>query len=95
MLWRRYKRGQPYVWEGAAAQTPAQIGQVDLGPVWDIAPIHMMVLPNGKVMSWPGDYVSGDDSRLWDPDTNTLTIMPKAEYDLFCAGHAFMADGTC
>ena len=45
-------------------------------------------------MFWPGDYISGDDARLWDPVTNTLTSLSKARYDLFCAGHTLMSDGN-
>jgi galactose oxidase len=78
----------------AQAQTPSAVGQWVLGPAWDIAPVHMMLLPNGKVMFWPGDYVSGDDPRMWDPVTNTLSSLTKAGYDLFCAGHSFMEDGN-
>ena len=63
--------------------------------MWDIAPVHMVLLPNGKVMFWPGDYITGDDARLWDPATkNTLTSLSKATYDLFCAGHTLMSDGN-
>ncbi len=53
-----------------------------------------MVVPSGKVMFCPGNTISGDDARMWDPTTNTLTSLAKAGYDLFCAGHAFLADGT-
>ena len=77
----------------AAAQTPATVGQWSLGPVWDITPINMLVLPSGKVMFYPGLTVPGDDARLWDPATNTLTSLPKAGYDIFCTGHTFLADG--
>ena len=48
---------------------------------------------------WEGDVlaresISGDDARMWDPATNTLTSLAKAGYDLFCTGHTFLADGT-
>ena len=72
----------------------SMVGAWALGPVWDISPINMLVLPNGKVMMYPGDFISGDDPRVWDPTTNTLTALPKAGYDLFCSGHSFLADGT-
>src|SRR6476620_12722013 len=76
------------------AQTPATVGQWTLGPVWDITPINMLVLPNGKVMFYPGFTINGDDARLWDPATNTLTGLAKAGYDLFCTGHTLLTDGT-
>ena len=78
----------------AQAQTPAQIGQWSLGPSWDIAPINMLVLPSGKVMFYPGNTISGDDARVWDPETNTTTSLTKAGYDIFCSGHSFMQNGS-
>lgn len=77
-----------------SAHANSTVGQWTLGPVWDIAPIHMQVLPTGKVMFYPGNTISGDDPRSWDPATGTLTSLPKAGFDLFCNGHAFMTDGT-
>jgi len=57
-------------------------------------PVHNHLLPNGKVLIWPGDEgISGDDARLFDPVTQNLSGVPKANYDLFCAGHAFLPDG--
>jgi hypothetical protein len=76
------------------AHANSTVGQWTLGPVWDIAPIHMMVLPNGKVMFYPGNTINGDDPRSWDPATGTLTTLAKAGFDLFCTGHSFMTDGT-
>jgi len=78
----------------AYAQTPATVGAWSLGPVWDIAPINMLVLPNGKVMFYPGNTISGDDPRMWDPATDTLTSLAQAGYDIFCTGHSFLKDGT-
>lgn len=78
----------------AQAQTPAQIGQWSNGPFWDIAPINMLLLPSGKVMFYPGNTISGDDARVWDPATNTTTSLAKAGYDIFCNGHSFLRDGT-
>src|SRR5262249_5938512 len=78
----------------AQAQTPNQIGRWDLGPVWDVTPINMLVLPSGKLMFYPGFTIYGDDARLWDPATNTLTSLAKAGYDLFCSAHSFLLDGT-
>jgi hypothetical protein len=57
-------------------------------------PVHNHHLPNGQVLFWPGDQgISGDDARLFDPVTQNLSGVPKANYDLFCAGHAFLPDG--
>jgi hypothetical protein len=57
-------------------------------------PVHDHLLPTGKVMIWPGDAgISGNDPRLWNPVDWSVTALPKAGYDLFCTGHAFLADG--
>jgi hypothetical protein len=75
-------------------------GQADQTGRWDTLatlpffPVHDHLLPNGKVMIWPGDGgISGDDPRLWDPDTQSVTLLAKPGYDLFCAGHAFVSSG--
>ena len=58
-------------------------------------PVHANLLPNGKVMIWPGDSgISGDDPRTWDPSDNSLTNLAKPGYDLFCVGHVSLADGS-
>ncbi len=52
------------------------------------APVNANMLPTGKVL-----FYSTDNARIWDPDTGSLTTTPKAEYNLFCNGHAFIEDG--
>jgi hypothetical protein len=45
-------------------------------------------------MIWPGDAgISGNDPRLWNPADASVTALAKPGYDLFCSGHAFLADG--
>ncbi|MFM8471447.1 MAG: Calx-beta domain-containing protein [Limisphaerales bacterium] len=65
-----------------------------------IVPIHLNLLPTGKVVLWdrgaPFDTVfGGTDGRpyLWDVNAGTFTLAPWPGYDLFCAGHGLMADG--
>jgi hypothetical protein len=70
------------------------VGAWSMGPVWDISPINMLVLPDGKIMFYPGYGISGNDPRMWDPVTNTLTSLAKPGYDIFCSGHSFMKDGS-
>ncbi|MBW8878653.1 MAG: DUF1929 domain-containing protein [Acidobacteria bacterium] len=75
---------------------PAVSGQ--WGPVIALptVPIHMHVLPTGKVMFWDRhDHVNGwdGDPRLWDPATQTVTTLALPGYDLFCSGHSFLDDG--
>jgi hypothetical protein len=47
------------------------------------------VLPTGKVLFYP--YT--DDPHLWDPVTGTVTSAALSGYNIFCTGHAFLADG--
>ena len=83
----------------AARAQVDQIGQWDkLTPDLPFFPVHAHLLPTGKVMLWPGDGgISGNDPRLWDPATpptqTSLKLLAKPGFDLFCAGHAFLADG--
>ncbi|HSV36094.1 MAG TPA: galactose oxidase-like domain-containing protein [Ramlibacter sp.] len=55
-----------------------------------VIPIHHQLLPTGKVMMFGRP---GDQPYLLDPVTQALSTTPNAGYDLFCAGHAFLADG--
>jgi len=66
---------------------------------WDIVPLHMHLLPTGKILAW-GKFENGTmvmgNPRLWNPAAGpptTATPVP-ADTMLFCSGHSFMADGT-
>ncbi|MEO7987790.1 MAG: galactose oxidase-like domain-containing protein, partial [Gemmatimonadales bacterium] len=73
------------------------------GPVvpWDIVPLHLHLLPTGKLLGW-GKFEDGTNNmvmgspRLWDPAAGTpaaTAIRVPADTMLFCAGHSLMADG--
>ena len=38
-------------------------------------------------------YPYNDDPRLWDPANNSIVLLPKVGYNIFCTGHSFLADG--
>lgn len=70
-----------------------------------LVPIHVMVLPNGKVLMWDsvGDnpaetYPNHDFTRasVWDPETNIVTNVNNLQtgYNVFCSGHVHLPDGT-
>lgn len=68
---------------------------------WPNVPLHMSVLPNGKVLTWSDD-VNGEgplpgqnsfDSHVWDPASGTFSHIPVNFIDAFCAGHVFLPDG--
>jgi Galactose oxidase-like, Early set domain/Bacterial Ig-like domain (group 1)/Kelch motif len=72
------------------------------GPVvdWPMVPLHIHLLPTGKILGW-GKYDAGATGtmggrpRLWDPASGPPTTAQMIDVDtmLFCSGHAFMADG--
>ncbi len=82
----------------SAAQPPDVIGQWSLVTPLPYFPVHTHMLPTEKVMIWPGDLpgggVSGNDPRSWDPADQSVSILSKPGYDIFCSGHSFLADGT-
>lgn len=65
----------------------------------EILAIHVALLGNGKLLIFPGDQHRGSatdfqHARLFNPITNL--IEPSADpptTDVFCSGHAFLADG--
>jgi hypothetical protein len=70
------------------------------GPIieWDIVPLHMTLLPTGKILAWgkrdPADTVGLP--RVWDPAAGLPSgLSPIAGVDtmLFCAGQTLMPDG--
>jgi hypothetical protein len=77
--------------------TPSLTGE--WGPVqaWPSLPIHIHLLPTGKVMFWDRhSRTDGWDGTpyLWNPASGKFETTPLPPYDLFCAGHTFMADGN-
>jgi galactose oxidase len=65
---------------------------------WDIVPLHLSLLPTGKLLAW-GKYESGTTSmanpRLWNPSAGppSSAISLSTPDMLFCSGHTLMADG--
>jgi galactose oxidase-like protein len=78
---------------------PAAAATGSWGPVipWDIVPLHLSLLPTGKLLAWGKFEVDGSMGmpRLWDPASGSPSSAPMVEVDtmLFCSGHGFMADG--
>jgi hypothetical protein len=70
------------------------------GPLvsWDIVPLHMNLMPNGKILAWGKTDVLPDTMgmpRMWDPSSGAPAAAPMVPVDtmLFCAGHALLPDG--
>jgi len=66
----------------------------------EVLAIHAALLGDGRVLYFSGSEHNAeqskagliDHSRIFDPKTNAITTIPSPTHDLFCAGHAFLAD---
>ena len=76
----------------ANAQDPAQVGQWSSVFPMGYKSVHSILLPTGKVL-----YFSVREESLqpqiWDPATNTFTPAAQPGYEIFCAGHSYLANG--
>jgi galactose oxidase len=70
------------------ATTPALAGQWSTPFSWPIVAVHMMLLPNGRVLS----IGRTGSPQVWNPATKAFASVP-APARLFCAGHALLSDG--
>ena len=55
---------------------------------WPIVAVHMILLPNGQVLSIGRVGVP----QVWDPASGSFTSAPSPAW-LFCAGHVLLSDG--
>jgi len=78
----------------------ATTGKWDAPVQWGtIVPLHMALLPTGKILAWGREELDGSmgQPRLWDPTSGSpegMAVEVAADTMLFCAGHALMADGN-
>ncbi len=74
-------------------------------PAKDGLAIHATVLPTGKVLAWGGgdktfsdrnDLTAhnGNDTYLWDPSSDTKSLIRNNTTEIFCAGHALTPEGN-
>ena len=79
---------------------PAQASTGQWGSVipWDIVPLHMSLLPNGKIFAWGKTDVADTMGmpRIWDPATGSPNGAAEIHVDemLFCAGHTLLPNGN-
>ena len=79
----------PGVWAQADVQ-----GQWGAVTSWPILPIHVTLMPTGKVLAYGHDStVNTTLATVWDPTTNSFQTTSFSNADLFCAGHGLLADG--
>ena len=86
-----------YTAEGAsgALRAPAAARAGSWGPVltWPVSAVNAHLLPDGRVLFW-GDHHEGTMPFTWDPATNHVSELTPPGWNLFCAGHTLLADGT-
>lgn len=74
-----------------------QVGEWAAPAGWPFVPVHLHVLPNGKVLAWAGENVDNPAHRtdvwLWDPANGSFVEADNNTLDLFCSGHSFLPDG--
>src|SRR5262249_49862571 len=72
-----------------------------------INPVHVTLLPSGKVLMWPRGALmkpvgpKGEPApteaicypRIWDPISHTFTAPARPTYNVFCSGHSLLGDG--
>lgn len=60
---------------------------------WPISATHTSLQPDGRVMFF-GEFDEGNQApRRWDPASNSVSSLARPGYNIFCAGHSYLADG--
>lgn len=102
----------PHTLEFTAGAASVTSSPVDLDPLppeattgkwgavinWDVVPLHMNLMANGRILAWGKTDVGADTMgvpRLWNPAAGAPTTAQMIMVDtmLFCAGHALLPDG--
>ncbi|MCY1078725.1 galactose oxidase-like domain-containing protein [Archangium lansingense] len=77
----------------AGAADPKIAGEWSPMMNFPVSLTHAHLLPTGKVMFF-GEFEEGlEPPRLWDPASGALSNLPLPDYNIFCAGHSYLADG--
>jgi hypothetical protein len=77
----------------ARAADPKLVGEWSPPMAFPVSMTHAHLLPTGKVMFF-GEFDEGlMPPQLWEPDTGALSNLPLPEYNIFCSGHSYLADG--
>lgn len=71
-----------------SATTAVETGQWSAPFAWPIVAVHMILLPNGRVLS----IGRTGQPQIWNPATNAFTSV-TAPARLFCSGHSLLSDG--
>jgi hypothetical protein len=80
---------------------PGTVGQWGTQTLLDEVPVHISVLPDGRLLYWGRDKHPVDKwdiagsckTYTWNPTTNARAMFPNNTTNLFCSGHSFLPDG--
>jgi hypothetical protein len=73
---------------------PSQVGQWSSVASWPVLPIHVTLMPNGKVLAFGHDAANNTTlGTVWNPSANSFQSTSFSGGDLFCAGHGLLPDG--
>jgi Domain of unknown function (DUF1929)/Bacterial Ig domain/Divergent InlB B-repeat domain len=74
------------------ANPRSQTGEWSPVMTWPLVAIHANLLKTGKVLVWDEEDTT-THPMLWDPVTQSLTGTGAVGNELWCSGHAHLADG--
>ncbi len=74
------------------AQDPTQVGLFSSVLNMPYESVHMSLLPNGKVLIF-GLLSDSLNPIIWDPATGNTSPAAPISYEVFCSGHALLANG--
>ena len=104
-------QGQAIIKDDDAAPPPLgnpfQLGKWEPCEELDTVPVHMSLLPDGRLLYWGRDKVTnpdgnddgsdvggGCDTYTWDPITKAKSpVIRNSKTNLFCSSHSFLPDG--
>jgi PKD repeat protein len=72
------------------ANDPGHIGQWSSPIATPMVLVHGLLLNNGKILAWS----SGDQARIFDPATSSLTPVPDLITNLLCSGEVILTNGN-
>ena len=79
---------------GPPTPDPSVVGQWGSITAWPILPVHVTLMPTGKVLAFGHDStVNTTVATIWDPASNGFTPTSFTSADLFCSGHGLLPDG--
>jgi Domain of unknown function (DUF1929)/Kelch motif/Bacterial Ig-like domain (group 2) len=67
---------------------PPLLGQWDPVETWPVVPIHVVLMPDGRVLTWS----RLGEATVWDPSSNTFTTVKAPSWE-FCSGNAILPNG--